>query len=634
MNLGAEKREHSQSISSARFLVATSEARVDRDVGSASGPGVTGATGSSNSSTTYHLTYHGQRENGVSTLVDVSFSESGTYFSRLDQNFTSESFKTQSDTTLSGSYGVSYTAVQSDGSWNLISFSGYDNTNFTQNSTYDDAIGTHIESHYDVGNSISNGLAGSNLVSYIGTSWNNSHGSTFVPDDPNGAPGTYNTWENNDTNTHNETSAYQPDVPDIGSGFWHAEELTAENFTWHGVSTTGGKLAQTVSLSKGSVDVSSFSISGSEQDYAHLIEDEPGAYVSGGESELYHKNEVYEGGSAWLGSGSRMNGVYVGNYHVDNKASFSAHNILDTTNAQSSGYDEDGNAFNQTFNFHNDRTSGGKYQSGYDIAENNSGALVSGSTFQASDGSGLSSRYWGTYNGASFDVSKSGSESSSGTATLPASTVRANWTLPRVEGPLGGPESGPQYIQYVPPTTPPTIPFVPHPLGGLRTGATGLQNWYNRKISAIGEDAKKKVGTEIGKVWIINEMNLLAGTNGGHRYTTGTFTHVAKGQTFAQAVGMGEALDKEIGIVSAGFPSIRVKTVTVDVEIKYYVEPPAVPGQNRSGKVVIEYKFIIRVTGTSKITNAVVTAIGSTSVRGSNWFVSEGLKTADLVDQP
>ena len=107
-----------------------------------------------------------------------------------------------------------------------------------------------------------------------------------------------------------------------------------------------------------------------------------------------------------------------------------------------------------------------------------------------------------------------------------------------------------------------------------------------------------------------------------------------KGQTFAQAVGLGKALDKEKEKVSAGFPTIPVKTVTVDVEIKYYVEPPAVPGQNRSGKVVVEYKFIIRVTGTSTITAAVVTAIGSTRVRGSNWFVSEGLKTATLVDQP
>ena len=128
-------------------------------------------------------------------------------------------------------------------------------------------------------------------------------------------------------------------------------------------------------------------------------------------------------------------------------------------------------------------------------------------------------------------------------------------------------------------------------------------------------------------------MNTEATTNGGKRYTTGTLNFEGKGQTFAQAVGLGDDLDaaiaksKESNNATYG----KITGTTVDVEIKYYVEP-APQGQNRSGKVVVEYRLIVKFTGTRRGTGAAFDIVGTT-VSGNGWFQDDGLKTTELFDR-
>mgnify|MGYP005847523379 CR=1 FL=1 len=73
-------------------------------------------------------------------------------------------------------------------------------------------------------------------------------------------------------------------------------------------------------------------------------------------------------------------------------------------------------------------------------------------------------------------------------------------------------------------------------------------------------------------------------------------------------------------------------TTTVDVEISYFVEPPPAPGQNRSGKVVIQYRLIVNFTGTNRRTGRVVSGV-ATIIWGDGWFQDDGLKTTDLRDR-
>jgi len=85
--------------------------------------------------------------------------------------------------------------------------------------------------------------------------------------------------------------------------------------------------------------------------------------------------------------------------------------------------------------------------------------------------------------------------------------------------------------QYVPPTTPPNIPGVPRPGGGIRPGAGLLQEYYNNKIHAIGEDAKKKVANMSVQRLVMIEIN-----SQNPPRATGTFV-ITQANTFAQGVG-------------------------------------------------------------------------------------------------
>jgi hypothetical protein len=188
-----------------------------------------------------------------------------------------------------------------------------------------------------------------------------------------------------------------------------------------------------------------------------------------------------------------------------------------------------------------------------------------------------------------------------------------------------------QYGGQAPPIPPlPGGVLFQNPGGSL---GRGPQLYYNSEIQRIGENAKKKVAKSVGQNWIMLEMGNEAQANGGTRYSSGKFTFTGKGETFAEAAGMGSDLDKAISADKKSFDKQGWKniSISVDVEVKYYVEP-APPGQNRSGKCVVQWRFVNNVTGTK---NGVTrTVVGNGGLGGDGWFVDDNLKTTELADRP
>lgn len=505
--------DESGSGQSGTFAIVISGQAHGTDVGNGSGNGYVVA-GSASGDLTYHAVYHGHNDNGMLVFDDVTFTATEHRVSSYNLTYTgsSPSYYSHYLGTFKANATVSFTAVQLGGAWTLTSYSGSSDLHIHQETQWSSGSGQSGWSTEDWGYTETDSLAGSTLVRAVGNNWNNWAWSLTYPGDP---PYTESASDNQ-TYPFDEILSYLPDLPWEYWG-WHAEEPDAVNYTWHGETATEGHLTQTTVWDGDSLDIPAFTISGREWDSAHLVADEPVAYPSGGGTETYHKDELYEGGSDWSGSGSRIDGVYAGSYHVNEDAHFAAHNTLDVRNSYSAGTDEEGYTYEQLFNYAGDRTSNGTYHISHNYDDTDVGALVTASSSNFSDSSAQTSHYWGTRDGQPIDSTFTTSEAHGGSATLPPATRRADWALPAAGGPVGGVDAGLMLCQYVPPTTPPTIPRVPHPGGGIRTGAGLLQGYYNNKIAAIGEDATKKVAKLVGQEWVLLQMNQEATANGGIR---------------------------------------------------------------------------------------------------------------------
>jgi hypothetical protein len=602
------------------------------DIVTGSGVGVLEAGGTVGTDVHYHLVLTGHHDDTGNVIDTVTYSETGTSTANEGLTYTTTSyngdeFTNELDATYNQSWSVLYTAVFADGTWTVTGYTANPATVVHWHTRTDDnQAGSYSEITVDTGFQDSESLAGPNSFAYMGDCWWDEHTHSHVPD-PNGGPPTDYYGDNPSDAPFSGTAPLDPFAPDPSLVPWRAETPTAVDFTFHGVDTTNGRLTESAVYTNGQTDVPSYDVTGTESESDHLVEDEPSLPDSGLEN--YHKDRTYGADTTTTGSGSVVGGVYSGDYQVDRNRTDGADNVLDVRDSETSGTDDDGNPFDLLFNSRTEQVTNGSYQVTHDYMDNDAGTTLTGSNYTYSDGSTIADHQWGTLNGDPYDDSNTHTEAGSDSFPWPAEPGPIDTTIPIPVAPIGVPFA--QCGGQTPP--PPPIP------GGVLFGGGPTepllhlpQEYYNHKIQKIGEDEKLKVGRTVAQMSVMQEMNLAA-QSGDPMYSSGTFTKVNNGLTFAQAVGKDSDLDKRIDTAKENFEALgwTGAATTVDVKISYAVQPAAA-GQDRSGKCVIQYQFIVNVTGTTKSGKA-VSVVGDATLGGAGWFVDDNLKTATLTDR-
>jgi hypothetical protein len=294
-----------------------------------------------------------------------------------------------------------------------------------------------------------------------------------------------------------------------------------------------------------------------------------------------------------------------------------AHDVLTITDDYSTGLDEDGQPFQMTSNYTSDRTTGGTYTNDFDYHDGNDGPRLLNSTYSSEEDSTTDFHLLGVRNGTAFDDTNSQYESGGPSFGISGDNFPLDSPDLYQAYPYTTPDSSRFLIPYGGPDRPPPADSI-----GLLQGGIGRlpQNYYNHRIQQIGEDAKKKVANQSAQRLVMQEVNMTL-------RLTGSFTIDTPG-TWAQAVGKSKAYDKAVAAAEKwakgrGWTGI---TVTPYVDMTYYVEPGQ-PGQNRSGKCVVEYWIRIKVNGTvgGRPTSAIYDV-----VYGNLYFIDDNLKTMNL----
>jgi hypothetical protein len=154
-----------------------------------------------------------------------------------------------------------------------------------------------------------------------------------------------------------------------------------------------------------------------------------------------------------------------------------------------------------------------------------------------------------------------------------------------------------------PMTSPPGVFFASQPMPGqiptlpVRGKGGMIQSWYNQKVQAIGEDAKKKVAANFTKLFLLQAIQ---DNNPGGAFPnpSGVYTHPS-GNTYAQAAGDTKKLEKSQSNqtkawIAAGWTNVKVSTTVV--QMNYVIDQAT---QNpRSGNLVVSYTYITTFTGT------------------------------------
>jgi hypothetical protein len=467
------------------------------------------------------------------------------------------------------------------------------------------------DSHVETGASVDETGSGTG-ASYTGATWYESHDHSHYPYPP------YDDYSD-ESWSHPDSGAVPLDRTALTAPVtWKAEEPTAANFSWHGESQLSGALTETATRhDMYRLEVNSFQTTSHDSDMGHLIEDEPGVPDSGDGAENYHKDETLTGVNDTTGSGSYLNSTYSADFHVTEFASMDAHDVLTITNDYSTGLDEDGQPFQMTSNYTGDRTTNGTYTNDFDYHDANDGPRLLNSTYSSGANSRTDFHLWGVRNGAAFDDTDSQYESGGPSFGIPGDAVPIESPVLYQAYPYTRPDSSGFLVAYGGADRPPPAASV----GLLQSGVGRLpQAYYNYRIQQIGEDAKKKVANQNAQRYVMLEVNMT-------QRLTGSFT-IDKPATWSQAVGKSKAYDKAVAAAEKwakgrGWTGI---TVTPYVDMTYYVEPGQ-PGQNRSGRCVVEYWIRIKVNGTvgGRPTSAIYDV-----VYGNLWFIDDNLKTMNL----
>ena len=607
---------------------------LSRDTATGSGGDITSASGALTTDVTYHLIIHGVHTQSGDEVVDESYTQTGSATESHSVTYDPQSQggnTVQYDGDYTLTWSLSWSGVVSDGALSFTSLSYVRSEQTDYHMHIENGNGGFTDQRISTGSDINETGSGTEAT-YTGQSWWEEHDHTHSPGlsggpdgPPSGPPNdSYydNSWSLLVSGTGQlGTTPLEYDIP------WKAEESTAASFAFHGVTVDAGTLTENATYTEGRLDINSFATTSHSSDLSDVIEDEPAIPDSGTGSENYHKDEIYAYTNDTTGSGSYVNAVYSADFHVDQVASDSAHNILTVEGDHTVGTTDEGEPYDLTFNYRSDQTTNATYTISFDYHDSNDRSSVLSSAYSFQEGSLTNVRHWGTRNGTGFDESTTNVESGNNSFTITGDNVPINSSLLPEAYPFTNGGQGQFLASYgtliapLPPL-PPDIWYVqnvPNPVF-----------IYNAKIKAIGNKALQKTAKTAGNLWVMLEMEN-KWTLGQKPNMADTFTFVGKGKTFGIAVGkdseVGKAMAAAVKAATAqGFSNV---TTTEDAQITYFVEPAPAGALGRSGKCVCLYKIIVNVTGTK---NGVQRTTAWTPVEGDFWFIDDNLKTKDLTD--
>jgi hypothetical protein len=620
--------DQSGSGSAGKFVLDITGKAYAEDQISVTGPIVISGSGTLTSDVEYHLSISGQYSNGVFTATSQSYSETGSATANYAYSiFTGPGSVASGDADITHTWDLLWSASVTNGALSFTTFSNTETREATKNWGSEDTDGDWFDRHLNEGITFTATGSGT-TASYTGREWLDDHSVTYTAEP---YPGTYyyddDAWDNPLSGTDSlDTTPMGYDIA------WNALDPAAVNYTWHGETEINDGLDETARWTGDTLDVTSFLSNSSFSDEAHLIETDQGPDPDGTGQLTYSTDETRRYVVDAVGSGSYVGGVADADYFVSEEATFNAESGYEVTDDHSSGTTEEGEPYDLTFNYYGGYTGGGIVEMEREYHEDGAGVTLTGSTYTYDMGGDAVTETSGTRNGAPFATTDSRVESDSGSFSLPGSTTPISPAELGNAYPFADFDGSLFLVQWVPPTTPPTIPGVPHPGGGLRPGATLLQGYYNNRIQKIGEDAKLKLGKMFGQVYVMQEVRVLQKMNGTFMVPRNEFGK-PPGGTYAQAVGQWKKFAEIETSANAWIKKnnwSNTSVVIADVEMKYYVQPAPAPGQNRSGKCVVEWRYIFTIHGTKPNGTPGTHIFSATGLGGNGWFEDDNLKTMNL----
>ncbi len=587
----------------------------DTAFGGAAGiPSVT-TTGSGTGQTTAHFVMSGTYANGAFTVTGKTYSETGSY-TVIQSTVTTypkdgDSQITRVDTTRSGNHTLGWSAaVGTDGQ---LAYTSYDFVSTEAAHTYtkqDYSGGGFHEMTTDAAFTVHTVGSGP-LATYTGTDWSTTTSRTRYPN-PGGSPfESTSTWGwNNPVGGSVQLSGLYESTADWT---WNAGTANATNYTFHGVAVRNDALAETATLRAegfggSALDVNSFSSTSHTSDTGHVIDEEPGTPTSG--TELYHRDELGTSVADMTGSGSYISGYANADFHAAVTSSYAVANRFDVRDRQSTGLDDDGQAYTQIDNYSSTTNGSGTATNTHDYHDSGTGLILTGETIGFVGGSTVGTRAWGTRNGQAFDTPSVNVESVNRSLTIPGSAG--------VVAKADGLENAFPYRGMILPKD-----WMFCQVGGIPGAILGRgpQAWFNAREKGLEGQAKRKVVVQYTmKVELFVAFGMTP--NGEKTPAMGSFT-ILSGDTFA--IGMLEdgKFDKE----AAKYVKQSGKAGVVDgltaskprAEITYAFD--GADKAVRSGNVAVQYRIVQDYTGT----------INKGINRGKAFFAPITLVTGDII---
>jgi hypothetical protein len=590
-----------------------------------SGGNVTDAEGTLVTDTSYHLVVHGHHTADGDVIDDEAYSESGTAGRTDEVRYDFINGDTQEfDGTYSKAWTTSWTAIVTNGQMSFSAFSYAQAESTTWHMRDDHSDGSYEDSSISTGWSLAEYGTGTVAVyAWTGTRESHSHSHTPGSEGGLGMPpsppsNTYDdqTWSNSASGSTQLNT--DPQSVDVG---WNAEVTGAVGYTWHGVQTTSGALAETATYVDGRLDINSFETTSHFALFTHLVEDEPSVPDSGTGEEDYWKDDVYSFSKDTTGQGTYIYGDYEADFQDVRAASFTGHSILTVDGEEISGVDESGQPFELAWNYSSDRVTSGSATIIFNYHDDNDGTLVTSASYSRTDDSATSSQDWGSLDGDAFNEFSTSSEGAGSSLSLSGDGIHINSENLQDAFPFNS-SLNPQFLAayggLMQQPLPPDIWFVqnvPNPIF-----------FYNREVNRIGKLALNKV-----LATVLNEAVLLdmADQPGVGLKASGRFT-LENGESLAQAAAKGRDLDKaaeQVVKLLKGFKYQDVKVVRKLATYTYGVEDA---GTNpRSGRVAVSFRIDLVVS--FKNTNGQPSEGTYSGTSGEAWFVDDKIKTADLV---
>jgi hypothetical protein len=605
--------ENGSAASGTYTLDIVGEAHSRDDVSGAGAAAV--SSGTLTTDVTYHTVISGRHTPGGDVLDSETYSETGSATETHAVTLTPPTDTVYDDGSETVQWDLSWSAVVAGGALSFTSFSNVHSDDVTWHHHIDAPAGSSDEQIHTGYENTETGSGGSQET-YDGHAWWEVH--EWWSDRP---PFDYTSDTPASGTVDLDTTVQAPPIP------WPAEDPAATGFVWHGVTELGGTLTETATFVADDfyrLDVGSFSSTSHALSLAHLIEDEPSVPDSGTGQENYHKDQTYAYSDDTAGGGSYLGNHFAADFHPVEAGSASAHNTLTVSGDQTSGTDEyDGEPYTMLFNYSGESSAHNTTTNRLDYQDGDAGAVLLGESFQYADGGHRDTHYWGVRNGEGFDGTFPDDQpDSEGGLTVPGTATPITPADLYNCYPYENRDSDVFFAMWGDGSMP--APRTTTVMG--RAGA--LQNWYNREVQRIGEQAMAKVAN-----LVTFRQSVMLDIGDHNNRASGRFTVAGKGDTFAIGIGRSKDLDKSVKKWTEVLKGIKcddgsIRVVSKDVVIDYAVLNPEM--NPRSGRCVVGYRINIQFAATRNGRPIPPDRLLFDGIQGNGFFDDDNLKTRDL----